>query len=60
MVETHRRLVIALVLLVLASCGGRDAVRPAGLTALDSLSPLEEAFNAESSRQRLIVMLSPT
>jgi hypothetical protein len=66
----RRSLLAALSALVLASCGGgEDAAEPeaapagaaaAQLTDLAGVLDLRAAFNADSGRPRLLLLLSPT
>jgi hypothetical protein len=62
-----RRLVVLLVALVAAGCGGSDEgmprrVTPAEptLTDLTSIDQLRERFNADQGVPRLILLVSPT
>jgi hypothetical protein len=51
-----------MVALVAAGCGGgeKGGAGSGQLTALSSVAPVEEAFNADTGHARLVLLLSPT
>jgi hypothetical protein len=51
-------------IVLLAGCGGSDEEEPAapagGVEELTSVEPLKQAFNADTGKKRLLLILSPT